>query len=237
LIFKIVAQSDIDCLLVGDSLAMVMHGHATTQAATVELMALHTEAVARGADNKFIITDLPFLAHRQGLTRAMRAVEKIVRAGAHAVKLERVEGNEKLIKYIVESGVPVMGHLGMTPQSVHQFGGFRVQAKDQQAASLLSAHAQMMQDAGCFAVVLECVPGKVAQTITRQLTIPTIGIGAGAHTDGQVLVLQDMLGADKNFKPKFLKTYWDGFTNIQAALNNYDREVKENIFPAAEHDY
>jgi 3-methyl-2-oxobutanoate hydroxymethyltransferase len=234
---SIIAYSDVDCILVGDSLAMIMHGHATTIPATVELMELHTQAVARGAKNKFIITDVPFLAHRKGLVVAMRMVEKFLRAGAQAIKLERAEGNEELIKHIIESGVPVMGHVGMTPQSIHQLGGFYVQGRQEQTAQNLLMHALALQDMGCFAIVLECVPSAIAQSITEQLTMPTIGIGAGPQTDGQVLVLQDILGVNQNFNPKFLKTYLNGFSVIQMALNDYNRDVKGKKFPAAEHCY
>lgn len=234
---KIIAQTDIDCVLVGDSLAMVMHGHPTTIPATVELMELHTQAVARGAPNKFIITDVPFLAHRKGLLTAMRMLEKFVRAGAQAIKIERVEGNEKLIQHIIESGVPVMGHLGLTIQSINQLGGFHIQGKHEKAAQTLLNHAKILQDIGCFSLVLECIPSTIAKKISQQLTIPTIGIGAGPETDGQVLVLQDLLGTNQEFKPKFLKTYMNGFSAIQTALNNYNKDVKEKNFPGEEHCY
>lgn len=234
---KIIASSGIDCILVGDSLTMVMHGHENPIPATVELMALHVEAVARGAGKKFIIVDMPFLAHRKGLNLAMDSVQQLIQAGAHAIKIEGVLGNEEIIHHIVESGIPVMGHLGLTAQSIHQLGGFRVQGKEKNAAESLLQHAKLCEEVGCFAVVLECIPSDLAAAITEQISIPTIGIGAGPQVDGQVLVLQDLLGMDAEFKPKFLKQYLNGFELIQAALNNYNQEVKARSFPTQEHCY
>lgn len=233
----IIAQTNIDCVLVGDTSAMIMHGHPTTVHATVDVIALHTQAVVRGSANKFVIADMPFLSYRKGLLQTMRSVEKLMRAGACAIKIERAEGSQATIRHIVDSGVPVMGHLGLTPQSVHQLGGFRVQAKQADAAQKIIDEAKQLQDAGCFAIVLECIPAQVAHTITQQLTIPTIGIGAGAAVDGQVLVLQDLLGMNQNFAPKFLKTYLNGFHLIQSALNQYDAEVKTQQYPTEEHSY
>lgn len=234
---KIVAQSDIDCILVGDSLAMIMHGHDTTIPATIELMALHVRAVAKGIKNKLIIGDMPFLSYRKGLVESMKAIEQLMQAGAHAIKLEGAAGNLELIQHAVESGIPVIGHLGLTPQAVHQLGGMHVQGREEKAAQTIQNQALQLQDAGCFAVVLECVPTNVAKQITENLVIPTIGIGAGPFTDGQVLVLQDMLGMDPTFKPKFLKTYFDGHTIIKAALDQFNHDVKEIHFPCKEHCY
>lgn len=233
---KIVAQTDIDCVLVGDSVAMVMHGHETTIPATVDLMALHIKAVAKGAPNKFIIGDMPFLSCRKGLLATMDAVQQIIQAGAQAIKLEGVTGNEEMIAHIVASGIPVMGHVGLTMQTIHQLGGARAQGKDAKTAELLMQQALTLEKLGCFAVVLECMPNSLAQTITEKLRIPTIGIGAGA-VDGQVLVLQDMLGLNVGFKPKFLKTYFNGFDEFLSAINNYHRDVKNKMFPVEEHYY
>jgi 3-methyl-2-oxobutanoate hydroxymethyltransferase len=216
---------------------MVMHGHVTTLPATVALIAGHTQAVVRGAGQKWVIADMPFLSYRKGLAKTMHAVEQLMHAGAHAIKLEGVEGNETLIQHIVQSGVPVMGHIGLTPQSIHQLGGFHVQGKQNSSAEKLLQQAHRLQDNGCFAIVLECVPADLAKRITQQLTIPTIGIGAGPHVDGQVLVLQDLLGFDPKFKPKFLKTYMAGFELIQSALNTFNEEVKNQQFPQAEQSY
>lgn len=233
----ILQQSTVDCILVGDSAAMVMHGHPTTVQATVDMMALHTAAVVRGAGDKFVIADMPFLSYRKSLSENMAAVQQLMHAGAQAIKLEGAEGNLELIRHIVDSGVPVMGHIGLTPQSIHQLGGFKVQGRDKKAAKALYQHAKQLAEAGCFALVLECVPGDVAQHITDAVDIPTIGIGAGVHTDGQVLVLQDLLGMNKSFQPKFLKQYLPGFDLIKDACNTYCDEVKSGGFPQAEHGY
>jgi 3-methyl-2-oxobutanoate hydroxymethyltransferase len=234
---KIITQSNIDCVLVGDSLAMVVYGHLTTLPATVELMEEHVKAVARGINHKFIIADMPFLAHRKNLNSVMRSVEKLMRAGAQAIKLEGVRGNEKIIRHIIESGVPVMGHIGMTPQFFHQFGGFSAQGKTEEAAEVLLQEAKILKELGCFAIVLECVPPQLAKKITESVSIVTIGIGAGPHVDGQVLVLHDMLGMSENFQPKFVKKFMEGFTLIQNALNNFDKEVKDVTYPSQEHCY
>lgn len=233
----IIEETDIDCILVGDSLAMTMHGYDSTLPADTELMALHTAAVRRGAPNGFIIGDMPFLSFRKGLVPAMEAVEKIMRAGANAVKLEGYAGHGDIISHIVDSGVPVMGHIGLTPQSVHQLGGYKVQGKSDEKARELMEEAVALEEAGCFAVVLECVPAPIGQAISQKLTIPTIGIGAGNGCDGQVLVLQDMLGLNNKFQPKFVRTYMKGFETIKTALNEYDRTVKDRSFPAEEESY
>ncbi|MFO1257994.1 MAG: 3-methyl-2-oxobutanoate hydroxymethyltransferase [Gammaproteobacteria bacterium] len=226
---KIISQSNIDCILVGDSTAMVSHGHKSTLPATVEMMASHISAVAKGADNKFIVGDMPFCSYSKGLEQTMFAAERIMQAGSHAIKLEGAV-DPKLITHIVNAGIPVMGHLGLTPQSMHVLGGFKVQGKDVSDAQKIREEAKTLQDAGCFAIVLECIPHRVAKEITDCLMIPTIGIGAGPCTSGQVLVLQDLLGC-QTFKPKFLKTYMDGFNMIKNALNQYDNEVKDLVFP------
>lgn len=234
---RIVACSNVDAILVGDSAAMVIHGHPTTLAATVELMAMHTAAVARAAAGKFVIADLPFLSFRKGIVAAMDAVGALVRSGAQAVKLEGVEGHEDVIRHIVGSGVPVVGHLGLIPQSVNQFGGFRVQGRNGADAAELVRQAHLLQDLGCCAVVLECVPAALATRITTELTIPTIGIGAGMGTDGQVLVLHDLCGLGTGHVPRFVRRYVDGEQVLTAALNEYDADVKETRFPAPEESY
>lgn len=233
---KIIAHSHIDCVLVGDSLAMVMHGYPTTINATIDLMVLHTQAVSKSVGNKFLIGDMPFLTHRKGLEPIMDAVQALSQAGAQAIKIEGAEGHLDLVKHIVNSGVPVMGHLGLIPQSVNQLGGFKVQGRDKKAAAILLEHALHLEEAGCFAIVLECIPSELAYEVTDKLTIPTIGIGAGPHVSGQVLVLHDLLGFFPH-KPKFLKTYLNGFELIQNALNTFDEEVKKEIYPTKEHSY
>ncbi len=229
---RLISETDINCILVGDSTAMVMHGHETTIPATTEMMVFHTVAVKRGAGKKFIVADIPFLAHRKGLNEAMDCVQRLMQAGADAVKLEGVAGNESLIEHLTTSGVPVMGHIGLTPQSVHQLGGYRVQGKDEEAANQLMAAAKTLENVGCFATVLECVPAALAKTITQQAHMITIGIGAGNDTDGQVLVLHDLLGLNSDFKPKFVRTFMDGGELIKSALNNYHREVQCRDFPS-----
>ncbi len=233
----LIAETDIDCVLVGDSLAMVMYGHDSTIPVNVPTMAAHTAAVRRGMPEKFIIGDLPFLSYRKGFEIAMENVGTIMSAGANAIKLEGAAGNVELIGHIVESGVPVMGHLGLTPQSVHQLGGFKVQGRGEKAAEKLRAQALELQDAGCFALVLEAVPADVAGTITCALTIPTIGIGAGPDVDGQVLVLQDLLDLNTTFKPKFVRTWMDGSTLIRDALQAYHHDVTSGHFPNGRESY
>ncbi|WP_374029326.1 3-methyl-2-oxobutanoate hydroxymethyltransferase [Bdellovibrio bacteriovorus] len=234
---RIVADSNIDCILVGDSLAMTMHGHQTTLNASVNMLALHTAAVVRGAGEKFVIADLPFMSYRKGLTANMTSVEKIMKAGAHAVKLEGAAGNINLVRHLVDSGVPVMGHIGLTPQSVHQLGGFKVQGRDEKAQQKLKEQALQLQEAGAFSLVLECVPSKLAKEITASLDIPTIGIGAGPDCDGQVLVLQDMLGMNEGFKPKYLKNYFNGFATLKDVFNTYHNEVVASQFPTEKESY
>jgi len=234
---KLVAASNVDCILVGDSLAMTIHGHPDTLAATPELMALHVAAVRRGAPNKFIVGDMPFLAHRGSLDQTLSAVKQIMQAGAQAVKIEGIDGSEETFKHIVQSGVPVMGHLGLTPQSLHAFGGFRVQATDAQAADWLIDQAKRVEQVGCFALVLECVPTEVAKRVAEAIEIPTIGIGAGSVTAGQVLVLQDLLGMNTDFKPKFVRRFFDSATQLTEALNLFDHEVKQKTFPNEKESY
>lgn len=234
---RVLEASAVDCLLVGDSAAMVMHGHPDTLAATVELMAMHTAAVRRGAPTRFLVADLPFLSYRKGVPAALDAVAAMMRAGAQAVKLEGVQGHEEVITAIVGSGVPVMGHLGLTPQSVNALAGFRVQGRSEDDAARILADARRLEELGCFSLVLECVPASLAAKITRALSIPTIGIGAGAECDGQVLVLHDLLGLSNGFRPKFLRTYFDGFGQVRDAVDRFDRDVKQGAFPAAAESY
>ncbi len=233
----LLAKTAVDCLLVGDSVAMVMHGYQNTLSATVEMMASHTLAVNKGAPDKFIVSDLPFLSYRKSLSQSVAAVEKLMQAGAQAIKLEGAIGNLKLIKYLTESGVPVMGHIGLTPQLMHILGGFKVQGKTASSALQIQEDALALQEAGCFALVLECVPVDVAQVITQSLAIPTIGIGAGAHTDGQVLVLHDLLGLNQGFKPKFVKTFVDGYAHFNAGIESFVAAIKLGEFPSDEHSY
>ncbi len=234
---SIVADSDVDLILVGDSAAMVMHGHDSTLPIDVNEMAMHVRSVKRGAPDKFIVADLPFLSYRKGLEPAMAAVETLMKAGASAVKIEGIRGQEDLVRHIVDSGVPVMGHLGLTPQSVNQLGGFRVQGRSEDDRRRLKEEALACQAAGCFSLVLECVPESLAAEITDSLDIVTIGIGAGLDTDGQVLVLQDLLGLSSNFRPKVVRRYLDGRGLILEALDHFAQDVREAAFPAPEERY
>ena len=234
---KIIDQSNIDAVLVGDSSAMVMHGFKTTTNATLEMMELHVAAVCRGIKSKFVIADLPFLAHRKGKKWLMDGVDRIIKAGANAIKIEGAGDNIPMISHVVNSGIPVMGHIGLTPQSINQFGGFKVQGKENKASEKLINDAKDLENAGVFAIVLELVPDILAEKITTAINIPTIGIGAGNKTSGQVLVLHDLLGMDNDFNPKFLRKYLDGFSLITEALNKYDSDVKTKIFPSIEESY
>lgn len=234
---RILNDSDVDMILVGDSAAMVMHGFDTTIPIDAAAMAVHVASVKRGAPDKLIIGDMPFLTFRKGMEPAMDAVEIIIKAGAQAVKLEGIDGHQDLVRHIVDSGVPVMGHVGLTPQSVNQLGGFRVQGRTKDGRERLKRQALDCQQAGCFSLVLECVPETLAAEITQMLDIPTIGIGAGIHTDGQVLVMQDLLGLSQDFKPRFVRTYLDGYAAMLDAFNRYAADVRAKTFPAEAERY
>ena len=234
---KIIEQSPIDCVLVGDSVATTIHGLPNTTHATNEMMILHTRAVARGLKTTFLVADLPFLSYRKSLETTMEIVHALIQAGAHAVKLEGTAGNLETIAHIVDSGIPVMGHIGLTPQQIHQLGGHRVQGKNAKQAQVLIDQAKQLEQAGCFSLVLECIPATLAQRITDSLDIATIGIGAGPHTDGQVLVLTDLLGLDPHFNPKFLKKYLSGYPLIAQALEDYTTDVTAKHFPSEVHCY
>ncbi len=225
------AASSVDCVLVGDSLAMVMHGKSSTVWASDRVMALHTRAVSAAVKNKLVVADMPFLSFRKGPDKAMECVDMLVKAGAQAVKLEGVDGHERVIRRIIDSDVPVMGHIGLTPQSVHRFGGHRMQGRDKASARRILEQAKKLEGLGCFAVVIECVPSALAKAVTSALKVPTIGIGAGPHTDGQVLVMQDMLGLYGDVPLPFVKRYLDGRKLVVSALDRFDREVKSAGFP------
>jgi 3-methyl-2-oxobutanoate hydroxymethyltransferase len=234
---RMLSRSAIDGILVGDSAAMVMHGHPSTLSASVELMGLHTEAVVRGAADKFIVADMPFLSFRKGLVAALNSVSVLITAGAHAVKIEGVDGHEDVIQRMVQSGIPVMGHLGLQPQSVHAYGGHRVQGRCDHSAQDISRQATALEELGVFAIVLECVPENLAHGITNALRIPTIGIGAGVGCDGQILVLQDLLGMNLDFHPKFARPFLDGARSVLDAVARFDEAVKAGTFPSREESY
>jgi len=233
---QLVNASSVDALLVGDSAAMVMHGETSTLPATTEMIASHVRAVAKGAPSKFIVADMPFLSYRGDLNQTVSSVDQLMKAGAHAVKLEGIAGNQELILHLVQSGVPVMGHLGLTPQSVHTLGGYQVQGRDNTQQEEIYKKAQQVQDAGCFSLVLECVPTELGTRITKDLNIPTIGIGAGPNTDGQILVMQDMLGAfAKN--AKFVRKYGNIAETLKHAFDSFDQDVKKQTYPSADESY
>ncbi|MBK5292103.1 MAG: 3-methyl-2-oxobutanoate hydroxymethyltransferase [Acidobacteriia bacterium] len=234
---RLLSKSAIDGILVGDSAAMVMHGHPSTLSASVELIRLHTEAVVRGAAAKFVVADMPFLSFRKGPAAALDAAYVLMTAGANAVKLEGVDGHEDVIQRLVQSGIPVMGHLGLQPQSVHAYGGFRVQGRSDDSSRDIARQATALEELGTFAIVLECVPTSLAQQITKALRIPTIGIGAGAGCDGQILVLQDLLGLNMDFRPKFARPFLDGARGVLDAVAHFDEAVKAGTFPATEESY
>ena len=234
---KILNETPVDILLVGDSVAMVMHGHQDTIPATTEMMEQHVAAVRKGAPKKFIVGDMPFLSFRKSLDENLETVARLLRAGAQAVKLEGFDGNGEFIRHMVQSGVPVMGHIGLTPQFINAFGGFRVQGRNEEARKKIMHEARGLEEAGAFAVVLECIPSDLAAEITSTLKIPTIGIGAGGRCDGQVLVLHDLLGLSGAFKPKFVRQYVEGSELIHDAIDRYCADVVGGVFPGPEESY
>jgi 3-methyl-2-oxobutanoate hydroxymethyltransferase len=234
---RLLSQTAIDAILVGDSVAMVVYGHPSTLPANIEMMRSHTEAVARGAGGKMVVADMPFLTYRKGVPAALDAAQALMSAGAHAVKLEGVEGHEDVIQRMAQSGIPVMGHVGLQPQSVNTYGGYRIQGRGDDAARTIVREALALQELGAFAVVLECIPAALGQEITAALRIPTIGIGAGAACDGQILVLQDLLGMNMDKTPKFVRRFADGAHCVAEALARFDAAVKAGNFPAAEESY
>ena len=235
---KLIDASGIDSVLVGDSLGMVMLGYEDTLSVTMEDMIHHTKAVARGVKDALVVSDLPFMSYQTSVYDAVSNAGRLIKEGrAQAVKLEGGLEVCPQIKAIVEASIPVMAHLGLTPQSVNAFGGFKVQGKDEEAARSLIEQAKAVEAAGAFAVVLECIPAKLAELITNSISIPTIGIGAGNGCDGQVLVYQDMLGLYSDFTPKFVKRYAEIGPQMQTAIEAYVTEVKSGAFPAAEHTF
>lgn len=233
---RIIAESDIDCVLVGDSVAMAVHGFESTVMATIDMMVMHTQAVARGLTKQFLIADLPFLGHRSSQADTVESVKRLIQAGAQAIKIEGGDEDTcKTIAFLVASGIPIIGHIGLTPQSIHQLGGYKVQGKEQEQAAKLIKQAAALEAAGCFALVIECVPQQLAKAITDSLTIATIGIGAGLYTDGQVLVWHDLLGLQTDFKPKFLKHYAQGKDMTLTAINAYAQQVHKAEFPSEEY--
>ncbi len=235
---KLVDEAGVNSILVGDSLGMVMLGYDDTLSVTMEDMIHHTAAVARGAKNALVIADMPFMSYEPSVEMAVNNAGRLMKEGrANAVKLEGGVRVAAQIKAITTAGIPVCAHIGLTPQSVNAFGGFKVQGKTEEGAQQMIDDALAIQEAGAFAVVLECVPAKLAALISEKLSIPTIGIGAGAGCDGQVLVYQDMLALFSDFKPKFVKHFGNIGPQMTAAFKAYDEEVKAGTFPAEEHTF
>ena len=233
----LIEDAGVESILVGDSLGNVVQGHDTTLPVTLADMAYHVACVARGAKRAFVIGDMPFGSYQENPEQAFRSAAQLMAAGAHMVKIEGVTGHEDAIAHLVGSGIPVMGHLGLTPQSVHQLGGFRVQGKTADAAKLLIEDALALERSGAGLIVLEAIPAKLAAEVTAALSIPTIGIGAGPDCSGQVLVLYDLLGVFPGRKAKFVRNFMDGAASIQQAVENYVRAVKDGSFPAPEHSF
>ncbi len=235
---SIVDKAGIEIILVGDSLGMVVLGYDSTIPVTLDDTIRHTQAVVRGTKNAMVVADMPFLTYQVSPSQAlMNAGRLIQEGGAQAVKLEGGREVANTVHTIVSAGIPVMGHLGLTPQSVHQLGGYKVQGRTDAAAKRLKEDALILQEAGAFSLVLEAVPMELAREVTEELNIPTIGIGAGPHCDGQVLVLHDLLGVFQRFTPKFVKRYAELGKMAKGAIEEYRKEVKEGKFPTEEHSY
>lgn len=234
----IVDEAGIDIILVGDSLGMVVLGYDSTLPVTMEDMIHHTKAVCRGAKRAMVLGDMPFMSYQASVDEAVRNAGRFLQeAGAHGVKLEGGREVAEVTRRIASAGIPVMAHLGLTPQSVHQLGGYKVQGKGDTAARRMIEDARILEEAGAFAVVLECVPVPLAREITESLTMTTIGIGAGVHCDGQVLVVNDMLGIFERFTPKFVKKYANLNSQMKEAVRQYCNEVRAGEFPDDAHSF
>lgn len=235
---KMVDAGGVDSILVGDSAANVMAGHETTLPITLDQMIYHTQCVVRGVDRALIIADLPFGSYQSNPEKALdSAVRMMKEGGAHAVKIEGGVEIQKSIRKIVNAGIPVMAHLGLTPQSIYQFGTYKVRAKEEEEAEKLLSDAKLIEELGCFALVLEKIPAELAKRVSESISIPTIGIGAGPDCDGQVLVYQDMVGMNQGFSPKFLRRYLDLFAQISGAVSQFVSDVKTADFPNEKESY
>src|SRR5438874_13101065 len=235
---RLLEQADVDVLLVGDSLNQVIAGHETTLSATLEQMIYHAAAVRRAAHRALVFVDLPFLTYQVTIPEAIRNAGRVLQeTGAHGVKLEGGRPMAETVRALVDRGIPVMGHLGLTPQSVHALGGYRVQGRDRDTAERLAYDAKALEEAGAFAIVLELIPAPLASQITRSVAIPTIGIGAGPACDGQVLVVHDMLGLNDRFAAKFVKRYATLAEDVREAARLFAAEVREGRYPGPEHSF
>lgn len=235
---RIIDASGIDVILVGDSASNVMAGHETTLPITLDQMIYHAQSVVRGAKRCLVVVDLPFGAYQSNSDIALASAIRIMKeTGAHAIKLEGGEEIIDSVKRIISAGIPVMGHLGLTPQSIYKFGSYNVRAKEEAEANKLKSDALVLQEAGCFSLVLEKIPAVLAKVVTQSLHIPTIGIGAGPHCDGQVLVMHDMLGINTEFRPRFLRQYLNMYEQVTGAVKQYIDDVKKGQFPTDAESY
>lgn len=235
---KMVDAGGIDAILVGDSAANVMAGHETTLPITLDQMIYHAQCVVRGVDRALVVVDLPFGTYQSDPQKALDSAVRIMKeSGAHAVKLEGGAEVAESVKRIVNAGIPVMGHLGLTPQSIYQFGTYKVRAKEEEEATKLMDDAKLLEELGCFALVLEKIPAVFAKKVSESISIPTIGIGAGKDCDGQVLVYHDMVGMNKDFTPKFLRRYLELYDEISGAVAQYVQDVKSVNFPNDKESY
>lgn len=235
---KIVDEAGIDLILVGDSASNVMAGHETTLPITLDQMIYHAQSVVRGATRALVVVDLPFGSYQGNSEEALRSAIRIMKeSGGHAVKMEGGIEIKESIERILSAGIPVMGHLGLTPQSIYKFGTYTVRAKEEEEAELLKSNALMLQNLGCFGMVLEKIPSELAAEVTASVEIPTIGIGAGNACDGQILVVHDMLGINKDFSPRFLRRYADLHTAMMTAFTSYINDVKSSDFPNESESY
>jgi 3-methyl-2-oxobutanoate hydroxymethyltransferase len=235
---RIFDEAGVDVLLVGDSAANVMAGYDTTLPITLEHMIYHTQSVARAVKRAMIVTDLPFGTYQGDSKQALSSGVRLMKeAGAHALKLEGGEEIIESVTRLIQAGIPVMGHLGLTPQSIYKFGSYTVRGKDENEAKTLLHNAQVLQEAGCFAIVLEKIPASLGKIVTESLTIPVIGIGAGKYVDGQVLVMHDLLGISKDFAPRFLRRYLDLYSQISNATKAYVSDVRARKFPNEKEQY
>lgn len=234
---SLIDNAGVDAILVGDSLGMTMQGHNTPIPVTIEDSIYHTQCVARGVKNAMIVGDMPFGSYQVSKEQAYENAVRLMQAGAHVIKLEGGELQVETIRFLTERGIAVCAHIGLTPQSVHQLGGFKVQGRGDDAAQKLCSDAIEVEQAGAFSVVLEGIPVTLAKAVTEQLTIPTIGIGAGPDCDGQVLVLQDMIGIYPQKSPKFSKNFMHGADSIKDAVETYVSEVKSGAFPSIDHSF
>ncbi|WP_457623568.1 3-methyl-2-oxobutanoate hydroxymethyltransferase [Persephonella sp.] len=234
---RLCQMAEIDCLLVGDSVGMVVSGYETTLPVTIDEMIYHGKAVKRGAPDTFVTVDMPFLSYQVSKEEAVKNAGRILKeTGCNAVKIEGGEEIAEIAERMISVGIPVMGHLGLTPQSVHALGGYKVQGRTEEDQKKIIKDAKILEQAGVFAVVLEAVPTSLAKKVTEVLQIPTIGIGAGKETDGQVLVFHDMLGFFEK-SPKFVKRYMEGGSLIKKALKEFKKDVEQGLFPSEEHSY